>query len=337
MGEAPVLQLAPGVRRPNPGARAACLCAGILLATAISCAQGVQVQEQPRSISPAAVDSARAVVRALVARERLPGMAVTVTGAAYAYSSYGYNLLGVVLEEATGRPFAELLSRSVLAPLGMSAIGVPKRTAASPRIVCDKRLERLTRREPGIPSRGRHPLFENAARPLIGASGAKRPRSDLPDIPPLHSPSGNGYHASMASRLRILLIGTAVLLLQGAPLTVVAAVSRHTCGPNQRGVIEVQATAGHAEHSTHAAARFHAVAAPVGGGAVWSNGQQCSHCAHPECATSQHCAASAAVALSSHGAAQISPATDIARCTWVPHRPLSINRAPPIPPPQTVL
>ena len=46
---------------------------------------------------------------------------VAVPGARYAYSSYGYNLLGAVLEEVTGQPFTELLHREVLAPLGMTA------------------------------------------------------------------------------------------------------------------------------------------------------------------------------------------------------------------------
>jgi CubicO group peptidase (beta-lactamase class C family) len=41
-------------------------------------------------------------------------------GSRYAYSSYGYNLLGAVLESVTGEPFPWLLQRLVLAPLGMT-------------------------------------------------------------------------------------------------------------------------------------------------------------------------------------------------------------------------
>ncbi len=44
---------------------------------------------------------------------------VAPPGTRYAYSSYGYNLLGAVLEAAGGKPFAELLREEVLRPLGL--------------------------------------------------------------------------------------------------------------------------------------------------------------------------------------------------------------------------
>jgi serine beta-lactamase-like protein LACTB len=40
-------------------------------------------------------------------------------GTRYFYSSYGFNLLGAVLEAAAGQPFPELLRREVLSPLGL--------------------------------------------------------------------------------------------------------------------------------------------------------------------------------------------------------------------------
>lgn len=46
---------------------------------------------------------------------------VAVPETRYAYSSYGYNLIGAVLESATRRPFAEIVRRQVLIPLEMEA------------------------------------------------------------------------------------------------------------------------------------------------------------------------------------------------------------------------
>lgn len=45
----------------------------------------------------------------------------TRPGTAYAYSSYGYNLLGAVLEGASGEEFQALVRAEVLTPLGLSA------------------------------------------------------------------------------------------------------------------------------------------------------------------------------------------------------------------------
>ncbi len=46
---------------------------------------------------------------------------VAEPGSAYRYTSYGYNLLGAVIEGATGRPYAALMTEKVWKPLGMSA------------------------------------------------------------------------------------------------------------------------------------------------------------------------------------------------------------------------
>ena len=46
---------------------------------------------------------------------------VAPPGTRYAYSSYGYNLIGAVLEAVAAKPFTELVQRYVLDPLGMDA------------------------------------------------------------------------------------------------------------------------------------------------------------------------------------------------------------------------
>ena len=46
---------------------------------------------------------------------------VAAPGSKYAYSSYGYNLIGAVLENVTAQPFADIVKRQVLAPLAMDA------------------------------------------------------------------------------------------------------------------------------------------------------------------------------------------------------------------------
>lgn len=48
---------------------------------------------------------------------------IATPGTRYAYSSYGYNLIGAVFEAVTATPFPTLLRREVLAPLGMTATG----------------------------------------------------------------------------------------------------------------------------------------------------------------------------------------------------------------------
>jgi serine beta-lactamase-like protein LACTB len=49
---------------------------------------------------------------------------LTPPGARYFYSSYGFNLLGAVLEAAAGQPFAQLLRREVTEPLGLRQIAL---------------------------------------------------------------------------------------------------------------------------------------------------------------------------------------------------------------------
>ena len=44
---------------------------------------------------------------------------VAPPGTTWAYSSYGFNLIGIALEHATGKPFLDLMRDEVFAPLGM--------------------------------------------------------------------------------------------------------------------------------------------------------------------------------------------------------------------------
>jgi serine beta-lactamase-like protein LACTB len=53
-------------------------------------------------------------------------------GTTYVYSSYGYNLLGGVMEKASGKPFVSLIEAEVLSPLGMTDTSAyPEETNAS--------------------------------------------------------------------------------------------------------------------------------------------------------------------------------------------------------------
>ncbi|MEO3843255.1 MULTISPECIES: serine hydrolase [unclassified Streptomyces] len=49
----------------------------------------------------------------------------TPPGTAYAYSNTGYLLLGRIIEEATGRPYAEEIGRRILRPLRLHATSLP--------------------------------------------------------------------------------------------------------------------------------------------------------------------------------------------------------------------
>ena len=53
---------------------------------------------------------------------------VAMPGSRYSYSSYGFNLIGAVLESVTRRPYPDIVRRQVLAPLQMDATG-PTRQA----------------------------------------------------------------------------------------------------------------------------------------------------------------------------------------------------------------
>jgi len=49
---------------------------------------------------------------------------VAVPGTKWAYCNGGYVLLGLIVERVSGKPFADLLSEQILAPLGMKSTGI---------------------------------------------------------------------------------------------------------------------------------------------------------------------------------------------------------------------
>jgi CubicO group peptidase (beta-lactamase class C family) len=63
-------------------------------------------------------------------------------GTAYNYSSYGYNLLGAVVEGASGKPYAEYLAENIWKPLGMTSTRMDDPRALIPHRVTGYVLER---------------------------------------------------------------------------------------------------------------------------------------------------------------------------------------------------
>lgn len=53
-------------------------------------------------------------------------------GTAFAYSNYGYLLLGKIIERVTGRPYAEYVWKAVLAPLGIGRMRLGRTLVAAP-------------------------------------------------------------------------------------------------------------------------------------------------------------------------------------------------------------
>ena len=53
-------------------------------------------------------------------------------GTTYHYTSYGFNLLGVVLEKAGGKPFGELLADEVTRPLALASVALDDNAAIIP-------------------------------------------------------------------------------------------------------------------------------------------------------------------------------------------------------------
>ena len=74
---------------------------------------------------------------------------VAEPGTAYHYSSYGYNLLGAVIEGASGKPYGEYLAEYVWGPLGMTSTRMDDPRALVPHRVTGYVLEngRLQRSE----------------------------------------------------------------------------------------------------------------------------------------------------------------------------------------------
>lgn len=55
------------------------------------------------------------------------------TGTGFEYSNFGYAVLGRVIEAASGRPYADYVRETILAPLGMSACGFEAEQIPPPR------------------------------------------------------------------------------------------------------------------------------------------------------------------------------------------------------------
>ncbi len=65
-------------------------------------------------------------------------------GTAYNYTSYGYNLLGAVVEGASGKPYGEYLTENVWKPLGMNATRMDDPRALIPHRVSGYTLDKGT-------------------------------------------------------------------------------------------------------------------------------------------------------------------------------------------------
>ena len=66
---------------------------------------------------------------------------VAEPGTAYRYTSYGYNLLGAVIEGASGKPYAEYMAENVWKPLGMTSTRMDDPRALIPHRVTGYVLE----------------------------------------------------------------------------------------------------------------------------------------------------------------------------------------------------
>ena len=66
---------------------------------------------------------------------------VAEPGTVYRYSSYGYNLLGAVVEGASGKPFGEYMTENVWKPLGMTSTRMDDPRALVPHRVTGYTLE----------------------------------------------------------------------------------------------------------------------------------------------------------------------------------------------------
>jgi CubicO group peptidase (beta-lactamase class C family) len=69
---------------------------------------------------------------------------ISEPGTAYNYSTYGFNLLGAVIEGASGKPYAEYLTENVWKPLGMTATRMDDPRALIPHRVTGYVLENGT-------------------------------------------------------------------------------------------------------------------------------------------------------------------------------------------------
>ena len=115
---------------------------------------------------PAApVDSTKAVIDAAIAKHREDPLR-SYPGARYAYSNFGYFLLGYTLEAATGRPWESVLQAEVFAPAGMRDTEYDDVRRVMPR-----RVRGYTRGSDGLRVEDRHDHAAYAAGGLLSSAG----------------------------------------------------------------------------------------------------------------------------------------------------------------------
>ena len=74
-------------------------------------------------------------------------------GGAWQYSNFGYQLLGLILERASGQPYPDLLSERLLEPLGMTSSGAGQR-AGTPLLPGHVRGREVPHRDHPVPGPG---------------------------------------------------------------------------------------------------------------------------------------------------------------------------------------
>jgi D-alanyl-D-alanine-carboxypeptidase/D-alanyl-D-alanine-endopeptidase len=117
--------------------------------------------------------------------------AVAAPGAPMLYSNFGYQLLGLVLERASGLPYEQLITDRLLTPLGMSRSGVGSNAGGIPL--------------PGHDHRGELPHWDH---PLAAAGGVEATIGDLARytsacLRPPPSPLGAAITAAQTPRLPV--------------------------------------------------------------------------------------------------------------------------------------
>lgn len=92
-------------------------------------------RDSDRSAPGGAIDSRTYFSNADILAVFIDDPLVAVPGEKMAYSTFGYTLASIVLEEAAGTPFLELLQQKIAAPLGLASL-----TVDSPRRVITGRV-----------------------------------------------------------------------------------------------------------------------------------------------------------------------------------------------------
>lgn len=81
-------------------------------------------RDSDRSAAGGAIDSRTYFSNADILAIFIDDPLVATPGTTMAYSTFGYTLASIVLEEATRTPFLELLQQKIAAPLGLASLGV---------------------------------------------------------------------------------------------------------------------------------------------------------------------------------------------------------------------